>query len=94
MQRILILPVSALLVLSATGCSKVQARADLKKGNSYYTQEQYAKALDYYQRGLKLDPDATFAYRSLGFSALALYRPGDEDAKNKEYGDTAIKAFQ
>jgi len=51
MQRILILPVSALLVLSATGCSKVQARADLKKGNSYYTQEQYAKALDYYQRG-------------------------------------------
>jgi len=25
---------------------------------------------------------------------LALYRPGDEDAKNKEYGDTAIKAFQ
>jgi tetratricopeptide (TPR) repeat protein len=94
MQRILILPVSALLVLSATGCSKVQARADLKKGNSYYTQEQYAKALDYYQRGLKLDPDATFAWRSLGFSALALYRPGDEDPKNKEYGDTAIKAFQ
>jgi tetratricopeptide (TPR) repeat protein len=94
MQRILILPVSALLVLSATGCSKVQARADLKKGNSYYTQEQYAKALDYYQRGLKLDPDATFAWRSLGFSALALSRPGDEDAKNKEYGDTAIKAFQ
>jgi tetratricopeptide (TPR) repeat protein len=94
MQRILILPVSALLVLSATGCSKVQARADLKKGNSYYTQEQYAKALDYYQKGLKLDPDATFAYRSLGFSALALYRPGDEDAKNKEYGDTAINAFK
>jgi tetratricopeptide (TPR) repeat protein len=94
MQRILILPVSALLVLSATGCSKVQARADLKKGNSYYTQEQYAKALDYYQKGLKLDPDATFAYRSLGFSALALYRPGDEDAKNKEYGETAINAFK
>jgi tetratricopeptide (TPR) repeat protein len=43
---------------------------------------------------LKLDPDATFAYRSLGFSALALYRPGDEDPKNKEYGDTAINAFK
>lgn len=94
MPRLLILPVLALLVLPTAGCNKVQARADLKKGNSYYTQEQYVKALDYYQRGLKLDPEATFAWRSLGFSALALYRPGDNDPKNKEYGATAIDAFQ
>jgi len=94
MPRILILPVAAVLVLSMAGCNKVQARADLKKGNSYYTQEQYVKALDYYQKGLHLDPDATFAWRSLGFSALALYRPGDNDPKNKQYGNMAIDAFQ
>ena len=50
MQRLLILPVAALLVLPAVGCGKVQARAELKKGNSYYQQEQYAKALDYFKR--------------------------------------------
>ncbi len=33
MQRLLILPVAALLVLPAVGCDKVQARAELKKGN-------------------------------------------------------------
>lgn len=95
MQRTLILPVAALLVaLPAVGCGKVQARAELKKGNSYYQQEQYSKALSYYQQGLELDPGATFAWRSLGLSALALYRPGDESPKNKEYAETAIDAFE
>jgi tetratricopeptide (TPR) repeat protein len=94
MQRTLILPVAALLMLSAMGCGKVQARADLKKGNSYYQQEQYSKALEAYQRGLELDPDATFAWRSLGLSALALYRPGDDNPKNVSYATTAIDAFE
>jgi tetratricopeptide (TPR) repeat protein len=94
LQRILIFPLAALLIVSAVGCGKVQARAELKKGNSYYQQEQYTKALQNYQRGLELDPDATFAWRSLGLSALALYRPGDEDPKNKQYAATAIDAFE
>jgi len=94
MQKLLILPVAALLAVSATGCGKIEARAQLKKGNSYYQQEQYSKALKYYQDGLKLDPDATFAWRSLGLSALALYRPGDPDPKNQGYANTAIDAFQ
>jgi tetratricopeptide (TPR) repeat protein len=94
MQRLLILPVAALLVLPAVGCGKVQARAELKKGNSYYQQEQYARAMGYYKRGLELDPDATFAWRSLGLSALALYRPGDNDPKNVQYAETAVDAFE
>jgi tetratricopeptide (TPR) repeat protein len=94
MQRILILPVAALLVLPAVGCGKVQARAELKKGNSYYQQEQYSKALGYFQKGMELDPDATFAWRSVGLSALALYRPGDNDPKNIQYAETAVDAFE
>jgi tetratricopeptide (TPR) repeat protein len=94
MQRTLILPVAALLVLPALGCGKVQARAELKKGNSFYQQEQYSKALDRFKRGLDLDPDATFAWRSVGLSALALYRPGDESPRNVELGNTAIDAFE
>ncbi len=93
-KRILILPVAALLVLPALGCSKVQARAELKKGNSFYQQEQYSRALDRFQKGLELDPEATFAWRSVGLSALALYRPGDESPRNVELGNTAIDAFE
>jgi tetratricopeptide (TPR) repeat protein len=94
MQRTLILPMAALLLLPMAGCGKIQARAELKKGNSYYTQEQYTKALSYYKKGLDLDPDATFAWRSVGLSALALYRPGDNDPKNQQYAATAIDAFE
>jgi tetratricopeptide (TPR) repeat protein len=94
MQKTLILPVAALLLVPLAGCGKIQARAELKKGNSYYAQDQYSKALDYYQKGLSLDPDATFAWRSVGLSALALYRPGDNDPKNQQYATTAIDAFE
>lgn len=95
MQRTVLLPVAALLVLlPALGCGKLQARVELKKGNSFYSQEAYSKAVDQFKKGLELDPDATFAWRSLGLSALALYRPGDDSPQNIEYADTAINAFE
>ena len=92
MQRTVILPVAALLILlPALGCGKIEARAQLKKGNSLYQSESYVKAISEYK---KLDPDATFAWRSLGLASLALYRPGDDSPKNVEYADTAINAFE
>jgi tetratricopeptide (TPR) repeat protein len=95
MHRTLI--TSALLLATLTtlvGCDKVQARVELKKGNAFYKDEAYASALKQFQEGLRLDPDATFAWRSVGLTALALYRPGDESAKNVEYGRTATDAFE
>jgi tetratricopeptide (TPR) repeat protein len=77
-----------------TGCSKVQARAELKKGNALYQQESYRDALKEFQKGLELDPGVTFAWRSVGLTALALFKPGDESPDNKKYSDTAIDAFQ
>ena len=87
----------ALLLLAApvlSGCNKVRARVELKKGNAFYNQESYAKALPQFQKGLELDPAATFAWRSVGLSALALYRPGDSRSENKEYERVAIEAFE
>lgn len=87
----------ALLLLTAPvlgGCNKVRARVELKKGNAFYQQESYAKALPEFQRGLELDPGATFAWRSVALSALALYRPGDASPKNREYERIAIDAFE
>jgi tetratricopeptide (TPR) repeat protein len=76
------------------GCHKIQARVELKKGNAMYMNESYRAALVQYQKGLELDPDATFAWRSVGLSALALYHPGDDSPQNRQYGDLAIQAFQ
>ncbi|HEX5758605.1 MAG TPA: tetratricopeptide repeat protein [Thermoanaerobaculia bacterium] len=76
------------------GCHKVKARVELKNGNALYQQEEYRQALKQFQRGLELDPGATFAWRSVGLTALALYRPGDPGAENAKLGETAIEAFK
>lgn len=86
----------ALLLLTPVlgGCQKVRARAEMKKGNEMYHDEAYREALAQYQKGLKLDPSATFAWRSVGLSALALYRPGDNSRANREMGELATQAFE
>ncbi|HYU35234.1 MAG TPA: tetratricopeptide repeat protein [Thermoanaerobaculia bacterium] len=87
----------ALLLLTApvlSGCNKVRARVELKKGNAFYQQESYAKALPQFQKGIELDPAATFAWRSVALSALALYRPGDASKQNREYERLAIEGFE
>jgi tetratricopeptide (TPR) repeat protein len=83
-----------LLLLPLAGCDKVQARVELKKGNALYKDEAYAAALKQFQEGLRLDPGATFAWRSVGLTALALYKPGDETPQNVEYGRVATDAFE
>ena len=95
MHKTLTLPALVLLVLpTLAGCNKVAARVELKKGNELYKNEQYSEALKQFQLGLERDPDATFAWRSVGLTALALYRPGDESPKNVQYGKTATEAFE
>lgn len=87
----------ALLLLTAPvlgGCNKIRARVELKKGNAFYQEESYAKALPQFQKGIELDPGATFAWRSVALSALALYRPGDASQKNREYERLAIEGFE
>ena len=83
-----------LIAPALVGCNKVQARVEMKKGNALYQQEAYIAALEQFKRGLELDPNATFAWRSVGLTALALYRPGDPSPKNTDYSKTAIEAFE
>jgi tetratricopeptide (TPR) repeat protein len=98
MRRSLVLAALPLVLLPllvlTSGCERLQARVELKKGNSLYQQEQYSAALIEYQKGLQLDPADTFAWRSVGLSALALYRPGDDTPKNLEYARIASDAFE
>lgn len=95
MHKKMSLTLVVLLALPAlTGCAKLEARVELKKGNELYRNEAYTQALKQFERGLKLDPEATFAWRSVGLTALALFKPGDESPKNVAYGKTATSAFE
>ncbi len=95
MRRSLALAALAFLAVPLLGgCRQLQARVELKKGNSLYAQEQYSEAIKQFQKGIELDPSDTFAWRSVGLSALALYRPGDDSPKNLEYAHIATQAFE
>jgi tetratricopeptide (TPR) repeat protein len=95
MRRSWALAALAFLVVPLLGgCQQLQARVELKKGNSLYQQEQYSEAIKQFQRGLELDPSDTFAWRSVGLAALALYRPGDDSPQNLAYARTASDAFE
>ncbi|MGE5235320.1 MAG: tetratricopeptide repeat protein [Acidobacteriota bacterium] len=83
-----------LIVAPLVGCNKIQARAELKKGNKFYKEEAYKDALTQFQRGLQLDPAATFAWRSVGLASMALFKPGVTSAENTKYADLAVDAFQ
>lgn len=76
------------------GCYKFKARVELKQGNAFYKDESYREALGQFQKGLELDPSATFAWRSVGLSAMAIYRPGIDTPENKKYADVAVDAFK
>jgi tetratricopeptide (TPR) repeat protein len=80
------------LVVSG-GCYKFEARVQLKQGNVLYENESYKDALAQFQKGLEIDPSVTFAWRSVGLSAMALHRPGVEGEENQKYADIAIDAF-
>ena len=58
MHKTLTLPALFFWCSPLTGCDKVAARVELKKGNALYRNEQYTDALKQFQLGLELDPDA------------------------------------
>ena len=81
-------------VMALGGCDKLQARIELKKGNSYYKDEKYQDALKKFQEGLALDPSLKFAWRSVALSAMTAYHPGVDTPENRKLADTAIEAFK
>jgi tetratricopeptide (TPR) repeat protein len=95
MRRTPIVLLCGLLALAPlTGCNRIRGRAELKKGNKLYKEESYKAALAQFQLGLKLDPSAKRAWRSVGLAAMALYKPGVDTRENNQYADVAIDAFQ
>lgn len=88
-----LLLLSLVVALPMTGCQKITARMEMKKGNEVYRQEDYKKAITHFETALKMDPSAKFLWRSVGLSALALFRPDTDTPENTKYGQLAIDAF-
>lgn len=80
-----------LLVAFSTGCDKLKAKMEAKKGNEFFKAGQYQAALASYQVALSLDPGQKKMYRNIGMTYMAMYQPGSKHPKDLEFASKAIE---
>jgi tetratricopeptide (TPR) repeat protein len=88
--------VVALVLLAAglTGCDKIKARQEIKKGNEFFKATQYQAALANYMEAQRLDPGEKRLDKFIGETYMALYQPGSKHQKDLEFANNAIKRLQ
>jgi len=91
------------VVFSTVSCEKLKisnlkANHHFTNANSNFTDGKFRLAIEEYETALSYNPDLIQAYRFLGESYKSLYKPGEEDEKNKEIEQNALlslsKAFE
>jgi tetratricopeptide (TPR) repeat protein len=86
--------VAGLAATMIVGCTGFKERVFHKKGNELYTAQKYEEAILQYQQILKLDPDNWDANYLIACCYLAMYHPGSEHPKDKEYAEKGLAAFE
>jgi len=98
MNRIARFPVVAaatiLLVASATGCKRLEARDQLNKGVQAYKQAKYEEAIDHFQRAVNLDPTYPMTRLYLATAYAQQVVPNLETPENEKTAQMAINGFE
>jgi len=80
-----------LVVAFSTGCDRLKAKMEAKRGNEFFKAGQYQAALASYQVALSLDPGQKKMYRNIGMTYMAMYQPGSKHPKDLEFASKAIE---
>ena len=98
MNRIARFPVLAAatiaLVVSGTGCKRLEARDQLNKGVQAYKQAKYEEAIDHFQRAVKLDPTYPMTRLYLATAYAQQVVPNLDSPENEKTAQMAIDGFQ
>lgn len=84
----------AMLVLTGTGCAKLQARDNLNKGVRAFREAHYDNAVKFFQQAVELDPDLTTAEIYLATAYAQQYIPGSREPDNEKNAMMAIQTFE
>jgi tetratricopeptide (TPR) repeat protein len=86
--------VATVVVAGGSSCQSFRERMLLKDGNALYTAQKYEEAIKKYQKILELDPNDWNANYLTAVCFIALYHPGSEHPKDKEYAEKGLAAFE
>jgi tetratricopeptide (TPR) repeat protein len=93
-KKLCLIAALSLSLLSLTGCSKVQARVQIRNANDAYAKEDYSTALTHYRKAREIDGSFPDLDRMIGYSLIGLYVPEDKSAANVKNADTAIQELR
>ncbi len=93
-QRLLVVLAAALVLLSNTGCKKLQARDHLNKGVQAYKNSKFEQAIDHFQQAVALDPTLINARLYLATAYAQQYIPGADTPDNNRFGEQAIDTYK
>jgi tetratricopeptide (TPR) repeat protein len=65
------------------GCDELSARQHVQKGNYQYGEQDYKKAVEHYEKAMKLAPDLDVVYHNAGIAYSRLFSEGLETPENK-----------
>lgn len=85
---------AVLFVLAAgvtSGCNKLKAKQEIKRGHEYAKAQQYQTALASYQEALRLDPNEKMLHKAIGYAYMGMYQPGSKHPKDLEMASKAIE---
>jgi len=81
------------LLLSASGCAKLQARDQLNKGVAFYKEGKYQLAIEHFKNAVSLDETLLNAKLYLATAYANQYVPGSEQEENVKMAEQAISHF-
>lgn len=82
------------MVLSMSGCKRLQARDQLNKGVDSYKSGKYEEAISHFQKATELDPTLPMAKTYLATALSQNIVPGLDTAENMKTAQEAIGMFQ
>jgi len=92
--QVLALMAAGLVLLSTTGCAKLQARDQLNKGVQSYKNAKYEEAITHFQEAVRLDPTLLNARLYLATAFAQQYIPGADAPDNNKMAEQAIEQYQ
>src|ERR1700731_3224938 len=93
-RNFIVLAVLGALALGSTGCDKLKARDNLKRGVQSFTNAKYPEAVGYFQKAVELDPTYSTTHTYLAIAYMSQYIPGAESLENVRMADNTFKEFQ
>jgi tetratricopeptide (TPR) repeat protein len=92
--RLAAVVLGVLIVAGGVSCTTIRTRVWMNEGNKLYKAQKYDEAVKFYEKIVAIDPNNWTANYLIAMSYTALYHPGSEHEKDKEYVESATKSFE